>query len=247
MKLNDTFTSDSHLKNPAMKVSLEDCNSIEEPVNIFEFDDDDMEIDEMSSPGMGQVWKLPPQDNLPPSQLIKNVNTETSFTKVKSPNIAVITPSKLVKEKLSWLKSEQNLVDLDILIKTALRITKPEPQTCIDALEELDKMFLDPFMLKKQPEIVTTIRRLRKYVGPQGYLDWPDMVMREQFIQHIKVINHKADQIYKMFISIFKCQEGKRNFWKEFDISVREFKEKTDGMEENILLSMTEDPTAVLV
>ena len=33
------------------------------------------------------------------------------------------------KKKLSWLKSEQKLVDLDILIKTALRITKPEPQT----------------------------------------------------------------------------------------------------------------------
>merc|ERR1719186_1309567 len=89
MKLNDTFTSDSHLRNPALKVSPEDCQINEEPVNIFDFDDDDMEIDEMSSPGVGQVWKLPPQDNLPPSQLIKHVTAETSFTKVKSPNIAV--------------------------------------------------------------------------------------------------------------------------------------------------------------
>ena len=30
--------------------------------------------------------------------------------------------------KLQWLKMEQRIVDLDILIKTAIRIENPEPQ-----------------------------------------------------------------------------------------------------------------------
>ena len=38
---------------------------------------------------------------------------------------------------------------------------------CLELLDELYQMPITPLMLKKQPDIVTTIRKLRKYIGPQ--------------------------------------------------------------------------------
>jgi len=147
------------------------------------------------------------------------------------------------KDKLRWLKIEQRIVDLDIVIKTALHMERPEPQNCINALDELNEMAIVPLMLKKQPDIVTTIRRLRKYVGPQEYLNWPDKVARDVMIKQIETITKKADQIYNKFKSIFAYREGNRSFWEEFDKMVQEFKKKTEGMEESQILALIRDPT----
>ena len=62
------------------------------------------------------------------------------------------------KQKLRWLKVEQRLVDLDIAVKTSLHLEKPVAEQCITALDELNELALAPLMLKKQPDIVTTIR-----------------------------------------------------------------------------------------
>ena len=62
------------------------------------------------------------------------------------------------KEKLRWLKIEQKLVDLDIAVKTSLHVERPAADQCISALDQLNELALTPLMLKKQPDIVTTIR-----------------------------------------------------------------------------------------
>ena len=49
-------------------------------------------------------------------------------------------------------------MDLDIAVKTALHLERPAPDRCISALEELSELEVAPLMLKKQPDIVTTIR-----------------------------------------------------------------------------------------
>ena len=59
---------------------------------------------------------------------------------------------------MRWLKIEQRLVDLDIAVKTSLHLERPAPDECISALDELNELALAPLMLKKQPDIVTTIR-----------------------------------------------------------------------------------------
>ena len=56
------------------------------------------------------------------------------------------------------MKVEQRLVDLDIAVKTSLHLERPTPEECITALDELNELALAPLMLKKQPDIVTTIR-----------------------------------------------------------------------------------------
>jgi len=150
------------------------------------------------------------------------------------------------KQKLRWLKVEQKLVDLDIAVKTALHLERPAPDRCISALEELDTLAVMPLMLKKQPDIVTTIRRLRKYIGPQSYCNWPDVAARTKMELAVKDIQAKADLIYNKFKSHFAFQEGDKTFWEQFESEVSEFKTKTSGMEESKVLSLIRDPTKVL-
>jgi len=150
------------------------------------------------------------------------------------------------KQKLRWLKIEQKLVDIDIAVKTALHLERPAPDRCITALEELGELAVVPLMLKKQPDIVTTIRRLRKYIGPQSYCNWPDVEARQKMEKAVKEIQAKADQIYNKFKSNFAFQEGDRTFWEQFESEVSEFKSKTAGMEESKVLSLIRDPTKPL-
>lgn len=147
------------------------------------------------------------------------------------------------KEKLRWLKIEQRVVDLDISIKTSLHMERPSPKDCILALDDLNELAIMPLMIKKQPDIVTTIRRLRKYVGPQEYLNWPDKESRDTMVKQIDTIQTKADMIYNKFKSIFAFREGDKSFWEEFDTMVQEFKKKTEKMEESQILALIRDPT----
>ena len=59
--------------------------------------------------------------------------------------------------------------------------------------------------------LIDIYRRLRKYIGPQNYCNWPDKTAREKMEKDIQVIQAKADQIYEKFKSYFAFQvsEGK--------------------------------------
>ena len=49
-------------------------------------------------------------------------------------------------------------------------------------------------------------RRLRKYIGPQSYCNWPDVEARQKMEKAVKDIQAKADQIYNKFKSNFAFQ-----------------------------------------
>ncbi len=87
---------------------------------------------------------------------------------------------------------EQHIIDLDLAIKQALHFEHPDMPRCINALEELSSLALHPLMLKKQPQIVTTVRKLRKYVGPQAA---PEPKMKDEWIQEAQKIRLKANQV----------------------------------------------------
>jgi len=169
--------------------------------------------------------------------------------KMSEEDKAVLNREKLLekrKNKLRWLKIEQKLVDLDIAVKTALHVERPAPDRCLGALDELNELAVAPLMLKKQPDIVTTIRRLRKYIGPQSYCNWPDKEARDRMEKSVTQIQDKADQIYNKFKSLFAFQEGGKNFWEMFEDELQDFKSKTIGMEESKVLSLIRDPTKPL-
>ena len=49
-------------------------------------------------------------------------------------------------------------------------------------------------------------RRLRKYIGPQSYCNWPDLEARQNMEKAVRDIQAKADLIYNKFKSHFAFQ-----------------------------------------
>ncbi|XP_059093982.1 PC4 and SFRS1-interacting protein-like [Tigriopus californicus] len=147
------------------------------------------------------------------------------------------------KEKIKWLKIEQRLVDLDLAIKQSLHYLRPEMEACLEALAELGTLSLTPLMLKKQPDIVTTIRKLRKYVGPQSESTPKDTnPSNDDWSSRAQEIRLKANQVFMKLQSTFTTAEG-ANFWETFESQLVEFRSATQGMERKKLLSLVADPT----
>jgi len=144
------------------------------------------------------------------------------------------------KEKVRWLKVEQRLIDLDIAIKTAVHYEHPNMPKCLDLLDELYQMPVTPLMLKKQPDIVTTIRKLRKYIGPQT--EPSDPKDAEEWRSNSEKIRLKADAVFHKIQACFTVPEGD-SFWDAFEKAVVEFRDVTKNLDRNQVLHMVADPT----
>lgn len=142
------------------------------------------------------------------------------------------------KEKIKWLKIEQHLVDLDIAIKTALHIRNPNVDKCLEALNELNVMSIAPLMLKKQPDIVNTIRKCRKYIGPEE----ADEKKAKALFNKTETVRNMANQIFMKLKSLFAVPEDV-DFWDVFETQVVDFRNYTKDMDKTKVLNLVSDPT----
>ena len=58
------------------------------------------------------------------------------------------------------------MLEEDMALKNAVHYTNPELDRCLKLADEIKGMAITPLMLKKHPDIVTTVRKMRRYVGP---------------------------------------------------------------------------------
>jgi hypothetical protein len=91
---------------------------------------------------------------------------------------------------------------------------------CLEHLNDLHSLGVTPLMLKKQPAVVTTIRKLRKYVGPNAV---SDPKVGEEWVSEAQKIRLKANQIFMKLQSAFAVPEGS-NFWDVFEGHVTDFR-----------------------
>ncbi|XP_001663721.2 hepatoma-derived growth factor [Aedes aegypti] len=88
--------------------------------------------------------------------------------KVASP---AVTPKKanpfdkIESERVYFLKLERELRELNWEIKSCVGLACADPEKCVDLMEQYQKLKVTPTMLKKNPNCVETMKRLRKYVG----------------------------------------------------------------------------------
>ena len=69
---------------------------------------------------------------------------------------------------MRWMKVEKRLIDIDIAIRMALHHQEPDMERCLSLIEEFKKLAIQPLMLKKLPDVVSTVRKIRKYIGPKN-------------------------------------------------------------------------------
>jgi hypothetical protein len=148
------------------------------------------------------------------------------------------------KEKLRWLKIEQRLVELDIAVKTSLNLKKPSPDRCIQALDELQELGIAPLMLKKQPDIVSTVKKICQYIGPSGFRNWEDEDLVNKIDRSISIIQSKANKVFNNLKKCFNSQDDSdATFMDKFENEVNKLNKHVMDMDENKVLSMTRDPT----
>ncbi|XP_012151668.1 JIL-1 anchoring and stabilizing protein isoform X3 [Megachile rotundata] len=142
--------------------------------------------------------------------------------------------------KLRWLRIEAQLLQLDAQIKSNLGLDRANPDKCLQAMDDMLLLPIDPLMLKKHPHIVETVKRLRRYIG--NLADWKLSEEEEAiFKQKAEQIRQKAEHIYNKFKAMFTIPEG-QSFWQSFSDQVVHFKELTKDMPEEKVFSLISDP-----
>lgn len=145
------------------------------------------------------------------------------------------------KEKLTYLKIEAQLLDIDCRIKCSLTLKQADPETCLRTLDELLELKLSPLMVKKHSQVVETIKKLRKYVG--NTITWElSNEEADLFATKAGMIRAKAEHVYNKIKSMFLVPYGK-SFWDVFSEALTEFNHKTEHMSMEDVFTMTTDPT----
>ncbi|KAK9308321.1 hypothetical protein QLX08_001749 [Tetragonisca angustula] len=143
--------------------------------------------------------------------------------------------------KLRWLRIEAQLLQLDAQIKSNLGLDRAYPDKCLQAMDDMLSLSIDPLMLKKHPHIVGTVKRLRRYIG--NLADWKLNDEEEAvFKQKAEQIRQKSEHIYNKFKAMFTIPEG-QSFWQSFSDQVVHFKELTKDMPEEKVFSLMSDPS----
>ena len=96
-----------------------------------------------------------------PEEVRKKLEEKTNLSKEEEAVLRQAAELIKRRKKLQWLKTEQQMVDLHLAIRTSLSSSNPLIPRCISHLTALVALPMQPLMLKKQPEIVETLRSLR--------------------------------------------------------------------------------------
>lgn len=137
-------------------------------------------------------------------------------------------------------RTECRLLELDLGIRNALNIRDPDPDKCIELLNELHNLNLSALMLKKHPDPVSTIKKVRRYVG-----NAPAALTQEEedeFHQKTAIIRTKAESVLSKFQSLFLIPDNK-TFWDFFEEEKEAFYNRTKTLSAQEIVELTEDFT----
>ena len=176
-----------------------------------------------------------------PEEVRKKLEGQTELTAEEREiclRAAILTKRR---KKLAFLRAEAAIVDLDRNIKTALNNSNPQIIKCCDLLTELLQMSLEPLMLIKQPDLLLTIRKLRKYVGPADLTSYTE-ADKLNIASGVKMITNRSGLCYDKFAKLFPGHSAasQQPFHEYFQEQVDQWKERTKDWDEVKVLSFTE-------
>ncbi|KAL1122149.1 hypothetical protein AAG570_003554 [Ranatra chinensis] len=144
------------------------------------------------------------------------------------------------EQKIAQLKVETQLLDIDTRIKSSLSLNKADPDKCLQLMDEVLELNINALMLKKHPEVVETVKKMRKYVGNTTQWSMTDEQLLA-FNSKASMIRSKAEHVYNKFKSMFLVPNGK-SFWEIFAKELDAFNKKTENMSMEAVFSMVHEP-----
>lgn len=161
------------------------------------------------------------------------------------------------------IQIEKDILQYDLDIKSSLQLSAADPTKCINVLENYKKLSITALMLKKNPNVVETIKRLRRYVGNMKNWNFTDE-QRVEFDQKAQKVRTLSDNIYNNFKVIksvncfyqiftffffFNIISQKlfnfppnTQFWTEFTNEVNRFNVQTKHLSPAELIGLTQEP-----
>ncbi|KAF2893699.1 hypothetical protein ILUMI_12472 [Ignelater luminosus] len=175
-----------------------------------------------------------PEDE--PHMFVTNLNFDID----EVTNAVELDLIKRKREKVLWLKTESNLIELDAKIKSNLGLDRADPKQALEHLDKMLRLQIEPLMLKKHPPVVDMVKRLCRYIGNVKEWNLNDDQL-EAFEFDAARVRNKAADVYLKFSSIFDV-EDETKFWDFFSELVDTFKEKIKDMSESYVYALTAEP-----
>lgn len=147
---------------------------------------------------------------------------------------------KIESERIYFLKLERELVELNWEIKSCVGLAAADPERCVELMEQYQKLKVTPTMLKKNPNCVETMKRLRKYVGNTKAWNLADEE-RIKFDFYAQQIRVKAEQIYSQFRTMFPVPEGSVTFSEIFCEELSKFEQATKHLSQEELYLLVDE------
>ncbi|XP_035916019.1 hepatoma-derived growth factor-related protein 2-like isoform X4 [Anopheles stephensi] len=165
------------------------------------------------------------------------------------PAMAATTPAatkkldpfeKIADERLFVLKLERQLVELNLEIKSSVKLNGADPERCVKLMEQYENLSVTSTILKKNPNCVETMKRLRKYVGNAKAWKLDDK-QKLKFDFQAQQIRQKAEQIYARFKDILGMSDSEKPFWDWFVQEVTKFEQATQHLSQEELYLLVDE------
>lgn len=105
---------------------------------------------------------------------------------------------EITKIDTRLIQIEKDILQYDLDIKSSLQLSSADPAKCIRVLENYRHLRVTALMLKKNPNVVETIKRLRRYVGNMKDWNFTDE-QRVEFDEKAQKVRKLSDMIYNNF------------------------------------------------
>ncbi|XP_014285236.1 PC4 and SFRS1-interacting protein-like [Halyomorpha halys] len=178
------------------------------------------------------------------NSLNKNLESEEtlpfdtdSYTSEWTKNVKqAVIQSNLIRTEL--IQTEISLLEIDINIRSALNNKNPDTKKCLIYLDKLSQLQVTALMLKKHPNVVHTIKKVRRYVGKV-----PTALTEEdqEFHKDVEEIRNKAEQVYSKFQGLFFFQNNK-SFWDAFQEEIKKFDEIIKHLSTEEMIEIITEP-----
>ncbi|XP_050077692.1 hepatoma-derived growth factor-related protein 2-like [Anopheles maculipalpis] len=147
---------------------------------------------------------------------------------------------KIADERLFVLKLERQLVELNLDIKSSVKLNGADPERCVKLMEQYENLSVTSTILKKNPNCVETMKRLRKYVGNAKAWKLDDK-QKLKFDFQAQQIRQKAEQIYSRFKDILGMADSEKPFWDWFVQEVTKFEQATQHLSQEELYLLVDE------
>jgi len=207
---------------------------------FFESRDLEVEWDRQTAKNALRFKHLVETGQFIPNEILQKLEAKANRTPEEEDILKHNIEISNIKEKMRWMKMEKRIVDLDIAIRSALHHEEPDMTRSLSLISELQQLAIQPLMLKKIPNIVMTLRKVRKYIGPVQ--PHPDQTINEKRREEMQKIRLAAETAYKKIQSLFSAPPDV-SFGKYFQKQVDEFQIATKDYEREEVFQLLVDPT----